>query len=381
MKRAAKVIGNIAFYGLVASIIFSVVSQQFIGQAWGWTMVSGESMKPALEHGDFTFIVPYFAGKSGLPQVGNIIAFEDSLGHKVVHRIVDTTGQGYITKGDANPDADQEGGQPPVTLARIHGTVLSLGGRVIRIPVLGSLALRVVSGGVRLAVIIGVLTAVGVLLFLYFREGRRRRPRLRLKLRPEGGFKGLYSRHKTVFKYSGITVIGALILMSAMVRMSSTMDFCYGVSQARQSQPMGTSGGVSFGVIPVGSEQSRDLPLTSNFPITMVTIFVAGDDALTFPQNPAVIPPRQGMEVEALVTGREDNIGTHTTPVTMLVLPPVLPGRALYWLAQYHQLLAMFATSVVLMLALTVPAGFAEHRLGRERRSQMIRRLRQRRQE
>jgi signal peptidase I len=380
MKRAAKVIGNIAFYGLVASIIFSVVSQQFIGQAWGWTMVSGESMKPTLEHGDFTIIVPYFSGKSGLPQVGDIIAFEDSLGHKVVHRIVDTTGQGYITRGDANPDADQEGGKPPVTLARIHGTVLSLGGQVIRIPVLGSLALRVVSGGVRLAVIIGVLTAVAVLLVLYFREGRRRRPRLRLKLRPEGGFKGLYSRHKTVFKYSGITVIGALILMSAMVRMSSTMDFCYGVSQ-RESQPMMTSGGVNLGVTTVGSEQSRDLRVSGNFPVTMVTIFVDDDDALTFPQNPAVIPPRQDREVEALVAGREDNIGTHTTPVTMLVLPPVLPGRALYWLAQYHQLLAMFATSVVLMLALTVPAGFAEHRLGRERRSQMIRRLRQRRQE
>ncbi len=381
MKRAAKVIGNIAFYGLVASIIFSVVSQQFIGQAWGWTMVSGESMKPALEHGDFTFIVPYFAGKSGSPQAGDIIAFEDSMGHKVVHRIVDTTEQGYVTKGDANPDADQEGGQPPVTLARIHGTVLTLGSQVIKVPVLGSLALRVVTSEIRLPIIIGILGLVAVLLVFYFRGGQRKRPRLRLKLRPEGGLKGFYSRHKILLKYSGITVIGALILMSAMVRMSSTMDFCYGVSQARESQPLVTSGGISFGIIPAGSEQSRDLPLTSNFPITMVTIFVGGDDALTFPQNPVVIPPRQDMEVEALVAGREDNIGTHTVPVTMLVLPPVLPGKALYRLAQYHQLLAMFATSVVLMLALTVPAGFAEHRLGKETRARMIRRLRQRRQE
>jgi len=379
MKRPAKIIGNIAFYGLVASIIFSVVSQQFIGQAWGWTMVSGRSMKPALEHGDFIFVVPYFSSKSGLPEAGDIIAFEDEQGNRVVHRIVDTTEQGYVTKGDANPDADQEGGQPLVTLARIHGTAASFGSQVMRIPVLGSLALRVVSGGVRLAVIIGVLTAVGVLLVLYFREGQRRRPRPRLKLRPEGGVKGFYSRHKILLKYSGITIIGALILMSAMVRMSSTMDFCYGVSQARQSQPMATSGGVSFGVITVGSEQSRNLKVTSNYPITMVTIFVDGDDALTFPRNPAVIPPRQDMEVKALVAGREDNIGTHATPVTLLVLPPVLPGKALYQLAQYHQLLAMFGTSVVLMLALTIPAGVAEHRLGRERRSQMIRKLRQRR--
>lgn len=381
MKRPAKVIGNIAFYGLIASIIFSVVSQQFMGQAWGWTMVSGTSMQPTLEHGDFTFIVPYFAGKSGSPQVGNIIAFEDSMGHKVVHRIVDTTEQGYITKGDATPDTDQEGGQPPVTLARIHGTTLSLGSQVIRIPVLGSLALRVVTSEIRLPLIIGILSLVAVLLVFYFRGGQRRRPRLRPKLRPGGGLKGFYLRHKTVVKYSGITVIGALILMSAMVRMSSTMDFCYGVSQARESQPMVTSGGVSFGIIPIGSEQSRDLQVTGNFPVTMMAIFVDQDDALTFAQNPAVVPPRGDIEVGAVVTAKSDSIGIHTTPVTMLVLPPVLPGRTLYQLAQYHQLLAMFATSVVLMLALTIPAGFAEHWLGKETRARMIRRLRQRRQE
>lgn len=380
MKRPAKVIGNIAFYGLVASIVFSVVSQQFIGQAWGWTMVSGESMEPALEHGDFTFVVPYFAGKSGLPEAGDIIAFEDEQGNRLVHRIVDTTEQGYITKGDANPDTDQEGGQPLVTLARIQGTAASLGSQVVRVPVLGSLALRVITAEIRLPIIIAAFSAVAVLLVFYFR-GQRRRPRLRPKLRPEGGFKGFYSRHKILLKYSAITVIGALILMSGMVRMSSTMDFCYGVSPARQSQPMAISGGVNLGIIPAGSEQSRELQVTGNFPVTMVAIFVDQDDALTFSQNPAVVPPRQDTEVEALVTAKGDNIGIHATPVTMLVLPPVLPGKALYQLAQYHQLLAMFATSVVLMLALTIPAGVAEHWLGRERRGQIIRRFRQRRRE
>jgi len=379
MKRPAKVIGNIAFYLIIASIILSVVSQQFIGQAWGWTIVSGTSMQPTLEDGDFIFIVPYFAGKSSSPQVGNIIAFEGEQGNTIVHRIVDSSGQGYITKGDGSPDIDQEGGKPPITPSKIHGTTLSLGGRVIRVPVLGSLALRVITPGIRLPIIIGTLGLLAVLLLLYFRGGRRKRPRLRL--RPEGGFKGLYLRHKTVFKYGGITLLGALILMSAMVRMSSTTDFCYGVSQARQSQPMVTSGGVNLGIIPAGSEQSRDLQVTGNYPITMVAIFVDQDDALGFPHNPAVIPPRQDVAVEALVTAEGDNIGIHATPVTMLVLPPVLPGKTLYQLAQHHQLLAMFATSVVLMLALTIPAGVAEHWLGKETRAQIIRRFRRRRRE
>ena len=155
------------------------------------------------------------------------------------------------------------------------------------------------------------------------------------------------------------------------------MDICYGVAKIRESQPMTTSGGLSLGIVPVGSEQSRNLSVTSNYPVTMVTIFVDDDTDLTFPGNPSVIAPRQDIKVETMVTASEDNTGIHTTPVTMLVLPPVLPIKALYQLAQHHQLLAMFAAAAVTMLAITIPTGVIEHRLGRrESRSQKMRRLR-----
>jgi len=376
MKRAAKIIGNIAFYLLIASIIFSVVSQQFVGRAWGWTMVSGSSMQPTLEEGDYTFIVPYFTARQGLPEVGKVAAFEDIQSSWIIHRLVDVGEEGYITKGDGNLDTDQAGAQPAVMPSKIHGFALTFNDRVMRIPTLGALALRVVSSEVRLPIMVAIFVLLAVLLVSYFRGGRRRRPRPRLRLRPEGGFKGLYSRHETLFKYSGITVIGALILLSAMVKMSSTMDICYGVAEIRESQPMMTSGGLSLGIVPVGSEQSRNLSVSSDYPVTMVTIFVDDDTDLTFPGNPSVIAPRQDIQVEALVTAREDNTGIHTTPVTMLVLPPVLPVKVLYHLAQRHQLLAMFAAAVVTMLAVTVPVGVIDHRLGRESRSQKMRRLR-----
>lgn len=376
MKRAAVIVGNIIFYLFLAVILLSVGSQQLSGRAWGWSMVSGSSMAPTLERGDYVLIVPYFADRSSPPRVGDIIAFEDENKNLIVHRIADTTETGYITKGDANPDTDLS----PVMPAKINGVALTFGSQVVRVPVIGSLALKVVTPQMRLPLIVGILGLIAVLLVLYFFRWRREKPRARLRLMPEGGLKGFYSRHRTVLNYSGITVLGAVILMSAMVKMSSTTDFCYGVAE-RESEAMATSGGINLGVIAVDSEKSRDLIVGGNFPVTMLAIFVDQDDALTFPQNPAVIPSHQDIVVESVVAPKADNIGIHTAPVTVLFFPPVLPGGIIYELAQYHQLLAMFAISVVLMLALTIPAGVADHWLGKETRRQMIRRLRRRKKE
>jgi signal peptidase len=373
MKRAAGIVGNIIFYLIVAVILLSVGSQQLSGRAWGWSMVSGSSMVPALERGDYVLIVPYFAGRSSPPRVGDIIAFEDEYKNLIVHRIVDATETGYITKGDANPDADLS----PVLPGKINGVALTLGSRVVRVPVLGSLALKVITPQMRFPLIVGILALIAVLLIFYLFWWRHEKPGLRLRLMRQGGLKGFYSRHRTVFNYSGLTILGAVILMSAMVKMSSTMDFCYGVAE-REGGPMVTSGGINLGVIAVDSEQSRNLSVSGNFPVTMMALFIEPDDAIDFPQNPAVLPPRQDTIVKAVVAGREDNIGIHTVPVTMLILPPVLPGDIMHKLAQYHQLLAMFAVSFLLMLALTIPAGIADHWLGKETRHQMIRRRRRR---
>lgn len=238
---------------------------------------------------------PRLGGKSSPPKVGDIIAFEDRWGQKVIHRIVDTTEQGYITKGDGNPDTDQEGGQPFVTPAKIHGTALTVGSRVVRIPMIGAVMLKLLKPGLRLPLVIVTLGIAAVLLVIYFSKWCRERPRI--KLRKEGGLKGFYQQHKTLFKYSGVTILGALILMSAMVRMSSTMDFCYGVSQWGSGE-MATSGGVSLCTVKIGTEQSRDLDVSSNFPITMLAVFVDQDDALDFPQEP------NGYSAKAGYTGK-----------------------------------------------------------------------------
>ena len=380
MKRILSIGFEILFYLIVASILLSVGSQLFTERAWGWSMVGGDSMSPALEQGDLVFVVPYFADKSGLPQVGSITAFEDGQGSKVIHRIVENTERGYITKGDANLHTDQQSGQNWVTPAMLYGTALSLNGQVIKIPVIGALALDLIKPGMRLPLTLLLVAITAVLIILYFARWRKKRPRLTLTLKRVRGLNGIYAKHRTALKYGVMTIVGAAILMSAMVRVSSSMDFCYAVSQPRESiRAMATSGGINLGVVSVGGEQSCQLQLSSSFPVPMYALFVGQSDDICFPQNPMVIAPKQSTEIETVVKGGEDNIGTHTMPVTALILPPVLPADILNKLASYHQMLALFVISVMLMMVLSIPAGVAEYLLGREKRPQMIRRLKQRR--
>lgn len=65
-----------------------------------YIIVIGDSMEPTLYQGDFVM-----AKVSSDYRVGDIIAYE-KFNSTVVHRIVDITEEGFITKGDNNPDPD-----------------------------------------------------------------------------------------------------------------------------------------------------------------------------------------------------------------------------------------------------------------------------------
>jgi len=66
-----------------------------------YIMLIGNSMKGTIDSGTFIVIKPeqeYF--------LGDIIAFENDQNKKVVHRIIEITDEGFITKGDNNQRAD-----------------------------------------------------------------------------------------------------------------------------------------------------------------------------------------------------------------------------------------------------------------------------------
>jgi signal peptidase len=141
--------------------VLSLVAVLLIGNVLGHPVLLGfvetGSMSPTLEAGDGFFAVPSILTDE--PEVGDVVVFEAEEvqgGGLTTHRVVGETEDGYITKGDANPFTDQDGGEPPVTEDRIIADVLQVGGNVVAVPALGG-GIEAVRGAV-----VGVLVAVGV---------------------------------------------------------------------------------------------------------------------------------------------------------------------------------------------------------------------------
>lgn len=96
--------------------------------------VVSDSMSPTIDTNDGYVLV-----NAETIEPGDIITYaSEERSMPVTHRVVDTTADGYITKGDANPSTDQAAGYPPVQPADVSGKVLMTDGAPLRIPRLGA---------------------------------------------------------------------------------------------------------------------------------------------------------------------------------------------------------------------------------------------------
>ena len=127
--------------GLVVLVALLVVLLlgQVLGQPLLLTYVETGSMEPTIDEGEGFVAVPSPLASS--PSEGDIVTFDAEQiegGGLTTHRIVDETDEGYITRGDANPFTDQDGGEPPVTEDRIVAHAVQSGDSVITIPYFGT---------------------------------------------------------------------------------------------------------------------------------------------------------------------------------------------------------------------------------------------------
>jgi signal peptidase len=128
----------------VAAVLALVVGQ-VLGVPVGLGYVETGSMVPTLNPGDGFVAIP--AALTTVSE-GDVVVFDAVVvggGRLTTHRVVGRTPDGYLTKGDANPFADQDGREPPVTDGRVLSEVLQVGGRVVAIPYLGT-AVEAVDG-------------------------------------------------------------------------------------------------------------------------------------------------------------------------------------------------------------------------------------------
>lgn len=135
--------GTILVVFLAAAVLLMVIGQ-LLGQPILFGYVATGSMSPTLEAGDgFVAVPPEIAGEI---QSGDVITYDAHELHDgglTTHRVVESTEEGYITRGDANPFTDQSGDEPPVTDGQIAAIVLQINGEVVRIPHLGTVVLGV----------------------------------------------------------------------------------------------------------------------------------------------------------------------------------------------------------------------------------------------
>ncbi|MFC7114202.1 signal peptidase I [Natronoarchaeum sp. GCM10025703] len=120
-------------------LVLALLLGQLLGQPILLGFVSTGSMEPAVDAGDGFVAVP--ALLAGDVSEGDIVVFDaEELqgGGLTTHRVVGETDEGYVTKGDANPFTDQDGGEPPVSEGQIVAHALQVGDTAVTIPHLGT---------------------------------------------------------------------------------------------------------------------------------------------------------------------------------------------------------------------------------------------------
>jgi len=131
--------GAILVEGALVLFLVAMVLGQALGQPVLLGFVTSGSMEPTIDTGDgFVAIPPAVAGPVEEGDVVTFRAEEIQGGGLTTHRVVEETDRGYVTRGDANPFTDQDGGEPPISETQIVAVVWQPGGEVATIPGVGT---------------------------------------------------------------------------------------------------------------------------------------------------------------------------------------------------------------------------------------------------
>ena len=133
---------SVALQAAAVLVVLSLVVGQLLGQPVLLSYVETGSMQPTLSPGDgFVAIPAQIAGGIAPGDVVTFDAQEIQGGGLTTHRVVEETERGYVTRGDNNPFTDQDGGEPVVQDADVVAKALQVGGSVVVIPHLGTVAM------------------------------------------------------------------------------------------------------------------------------------------------------------------------------------------------------------------------------------------------
>lgn len=336
MKRISKII-DVTLYIIVAIILFAAISSVIWGKPVLFSSVRSNSMYPLFRRGDM-LIIKNVTGKDRL-DIGDIIVFKAEEGELsdsgwVVHRIIDGDKiKGFVTKGDANDDADQSpDGDDLVKLEWVAGKVLTLGNGVAKIPLIGYLSLWMENVQKSpyimpvIAVALAVLVAVGEFI------SSRGKSRKKKKENPFG--------LQLMYLFGGLTL--SIVIAATMLTSSQRVIIPYEISEGSGGVLMGSS----VGIIKVGDEIEQSLSELNNkgfFPI--VSTITTKDDQISFSHALETLNPRT--EIEVTMKLNANNPGRYESVIHIGLFYPFLPGRLIYFLAKISYWLALSLISLI----------------------------------
>jgi len=324
---------RVAWLAVQAAVVIAIIALivgQLLGQPLLLSYVTTGSMEPTMNPGDgFVALPPELAGSL---EPGDVIVYDaDQIegGGLTTHRIVDETDQGYITRGDANPFTDQDGGEPPVQGAEIVAVAWQPTGKVLTIPHLGTVVEGIQSGleslQWALAQLFGTrallgLQGIGYLVFvvtigLYILLGRLKDEKQRERTR----------NRDTGTNSHLIALILALVVMSgataAMVIPGGTQEYGIVSSEFESDNPT---------TIPQGTSDTLPYTVGNTGAVPTVVVLASGDDITVEPER------------MTLSSGEIRN-------ATVTITTPPETGYFRYFVTE-HRYLALLPPSVILAL-------------------------------
>jgi len=324
---------RVAWLAVQAAVVIAIIALivgQLLGQPLLLSYVTTGSMEPTMNPGDgFVALPPELAGSL---EPGDVIVYDaDQIegGGLTTHRIVDETDQGYITRGDANPFTDQDGGEPPVQGAEIVAVAWQPTGKVLTIPHLGTVVEGIQSGleslQWALAQLFGTrallgLQGIGYLVFvvtigLYILLGRLEDEKQRERTR----------NRDTGTNSHLIALILALVVMSgataAMVIPGGTQEYGIVSSEFESDNPT---------TIPQGTSDTLPYTVGNTGAVPTVVVLASGDDITVEPER------------MTLSSGEIRN-------ATVTITTPPETGYFRYFVTE-HRYLAFLPPSVILAL-------------------------------
>ncbi len=348
-------------------LVLALLLGQLLGQPILLGFVATGSMEPAVDAGDGFVAVP--ALLAGDVSEGDIVVFDaEELqgGGLTTHRVVGETDEGYVTKGDANPFTDQDGGEPPVSEGQIVAHALQIGDTAVTIPHLGTgimgvqsaadgLQQSVVSaaggeGGLERTQMGGAFVALGVFFIgvAALTGSRGAREIRRSSSRPD---------------VVGIWVVGGAVIVVLVVAATAAMVVPAGI------QEYGVASAESPGedplVIEAGGSSTVEHSVRNDGFVPVVVFFDPGEDVSTSPDRTWV--SRDSTAETSVTLSVPEAEGRYTRYVTEHRYIVVLPPTVIAALHSIHPLVALLTINVVIagggLLAIVVLFGTGDIRL------------------